>query len=137
MIEVRTVNWGGYYPGGRKSLSAVAAVDEGGLAVGNEREDCVQSKEDECNISADDSYSPDEVADSNAGVNGHDSDGSSSNADGKGNNSNNTSEAGKQCDHISNDNINDSEAGNEEGKSHMAICGYDGDDGDNCDSSDY
>ena len=50
MIEVRTVNWGGYYPGGRRSLSAVAAVEDGGLAVGDEREDCVQSKEDKCNI---------------------------------------------------------------------------------------
>jgi hypothetical protein len=98
---------GEYYPGGRRSLSAVAAVEEGGSAVGDEQEDCVQSEENECNI-VDDSYSPDEVSDRNAGVNSHDS----------------------------NDDSDDSEAGNKEGESHMAMRGYDGDNSDNCDSSD-
>ena len=109
-------------------------MEEGGSVVGDEGGDRVQSKEDECNI-ADDSYSPDEVADSNAGVNGHVSDGS--NAGGEGINSDNTSKANKQGDHSSNDNSNDSKASDEEGKSLMAIHGYDDDNDDNCDSSDY
>ena len=68
----------------------------------------MQSKEDECNI-VDDSYSPNKVAGRNAGVIGHDS----------------------------NDDGDNSKAGNEEGESHMAIRDYYGDDSDNCESSDY
>ncbi len=85
----------------------VAAVEEGGSAVGDEQEDCVQREENECNI-VDDSYSPNKVADRNAGVNSHDS----------------------------NNDSDDSEVGNEEGELHMAMRDYDGDDSDNCDSSD-
>jgi hypothetical protein len=49
MIEVRNVDWGGYYPGGRRSISA--------------RLERVQSKVNEI-------YPDNDVADSNAGVNG-------------------------------------------------------------------
>jgi hypothetical protein len=48
MIEVRNVNWGGYYPGGRRSISA--------------RSERVQSKMNEM------IYPADDVADSNAGI---------------------------------------------------------------------
>jgi hypothetical protein len=62
MIEVRNVNWGGYYPGGRRSILA-----------------CLEHVQSEVNKI----YSADNVAaNSNAGVNGDDSDDSNSDDEG-------------------------------------------------------
>jgi hypothetical protein len=63
MIEICNVNWGGYCPGGRRSISA-----------------CSERAQSESNKI----YSANNVADSNAGVNGNNSNESNSNDEGDG-----------------------------------------------------
>jgi hypothetical protein len=71
MIEVHNVNWGGYYPGGRRAFLVVAGVEEVVLAMGDERKERLQREVYKI-------YSANKVANSNAGVNGDDSNGRNS-----------------------------------------------------------
>ena len=104
MIEVRNVDWGGYYHGGRRSILA--------------RLERVQSKVNKI-------YSADDVADSNASINGNDSDGS--NSDNEGNDSFYSDGGDLSKLYISNsDDSRDNDKGQHSNASDMAIHAEDG-----------